>query len=70
MRVKQFDQLGEIGERACEAVDLVDGDDIDVAGPDLGEKLLEGRPVQGGTGKGAIIIALADQPPSFLCLAL
>ncbi len=51
------------------AISLDSGDDVDFAGPDLGEKLLQGRAVKGGTGKGAIIIALLDQAPSFVRLA-
>jgi hypothetical protein len=31
--IKQLDQLGEIGQRAGEAVDLVDHHDGDLAGP-------------------------------------
>ena len=42
---------------------------INSAGPDPGEKLLQGRAVKGGTGKGAIIIAFIGQAPSFVHLA-
>ena len=45
MGVKQLHQLGEIGKGAGEAIDLVDDDDIDQPGPDVGEKKLEGRAV-------------------------
>ena len=31
MRVEELDQLGEVGERAGEAVHLVDDDDVDPA---------------------------------------
>jgi hypothetical protein len=34
--VEQFDQPGEIGERPREPVDLVDDDNVDPAGPDIG----------------------------------
>src|SRR5258706_3587175 len=69
MFVKEFDQLGEVSQGPGQPVDLVDGNNVDSAGPDLGEKLLQGRAVKGGTGKGAIIIALLDQAPSFVRLA-
>ena len=39
MLVEQFDQLGEVGERAGQPVDLVDHDDVDLAGPDVGRRL-------------------------------
>ena len=62
MRIKEAGQLGEVSQRPGQPVDLVDGDDVDSAGPDLGEKLLQGRAVQGGTGKRAIIIAFILNP--------
>ena len=52
-------RFGEIGERPGQPVDLVDGDDIHPAGPDLAEKLLEGGPVPLGyrcTGKMPVIV--------------
>jgi hypothetical protein len=45
--VEQLDQLGKVGERAGQPVDLVDDHDVDFAGPDLAEQLLQGRPLQG-----------------------
>ena len=33
VRVEQLDQLGEVGKRPRQAVDLVDDDDVDLAGP-------------------------------------
>jgi hypothetical protein len=47
MGIEQFDQLGEIDERAGQAVDLVDHHDIDPARPHFGEQRLQGRPVEG-----------------------
>jgi transposase-like protein len=44
MPVEQFDQLGEVRERAGQAVDLVDHDNIDPAIPDVRQ-----QPLQGGT---------------------
>jgi hypothetical protein len=32
MGIEQFDQLGKVGERPGQTVDLVDHDDIDLAG--------------------------------------
>ena len=69
MRVKEVDQLGQIGKRPGQPVDLVDDDDIGLAGPDPGEKRLQGRAVKGGTGKRAIIIVFVDQSPAFVRLA-
>ena len=43
MRIEQFDQLGEVGKRARQAIDFVDDDDINLARSDIGEKLLQRR---------------------------
>ena len=45
MGIEQLDELGKIGQRSRQAVDLVDNNDIDPAGPDIGQKLLKGRAV-------------------------
>ena len=46
--IEQFDELGEIGERAGEAIDLVDYHGVDLAGPDIGQEVLQGRVVERG----------------------
>ena len=55
LRVKEFDEPGKIGERPRQPVDLVDNDDIDPAGPDIGEQVLQRRSLQ---------IAVPEKPPS------
>src|ERR1700693_5471158 len=70
MLVKQLYQLGEIGERAGQPVDLVDHDDVDLAATDMVQQLLEGWAVQGGAEQPAIIIPRPDQPPALVGLAL
>ena len=45
MSVEQFNQLGKVGQRTCQAVDLIDDNDIDLACPDILEQLLKGRAV-------------------------
>src|SRR5712671_6785552 len=70
MLVEQLDQLGKIGERAGQPVDLVDHDDVDLAGPDVGEELLQGWPFERGSREGAIVIAVGDQAPALVRLAL
>jgi hypothetical protein len=46
MFVEQLDQLGEVCQRTGQPVDLVDDNDIDLAGPDLVEKGLQGSALQ------------------------
>ena len=43
--IEQFDQLGEIGKRSREAVDLVDHDDVDLPASDFFQKLLQVRTI-------------------------
>jgi hypothetical protein len=68
--VEQFDQLDEVGERACQPVDLVDDDHVDPSRSNIVEQFLEGGSVHGAAGVAAIVIAVADQPPAFVGLAL
>jgi hypothetical protein len=46
--IEQLDQLGEVRERPRKTVDLVDNDDVDLAGADVLQQLLKvgtvGRP--------------------------
>jgi hypothetical protein len=67
--VKQLDQLGEIGKRAGEAVDLIDHHDGDLAGLDVGQEVLQSWAVDGGPREAAVIVALRDEPPAFMRLA-
>ena len=70
MLVEQLHQLGEIGQRAGQAVDLVDDDDVDLAVADIVQQPLQRRPVQGGAGQAAIVIPGPDQPPALVGLTL
>ena len=69
MRVGQLDELGEVGQRAGEAVDLVDDDDIDAAVAHGGEQALEGGTLEGAPGVSAIVIAFGQEPPALMGLA-
>ena len=68
--VEQLDELGEISERPGQPVDLVDQDDVDLAGPDIRQELLQGGPLERGTGECAIVVAAGDQPPALVRLTL
>ena len=68
--VEQLDQLGEIGQRAGEPVDLVDHHDVDLAGPDIGQELLQGRAVERGAREAAIVVVVGNEPPALMRLAL
>src|ERR1700730_13178215 len=68
--VKQLDQLGEIGERAGQAIDLIDHHDGDLAGSDIGKEVLQGLAVERGAGEAAVVVVIGDEPPAFMRLAL
>ncbi len=70
MRVERLHQLGEIGERAGQPVDLVDDDDVDPALADAIEEVLQRRPLHGAAGIAAVVEALANEPPALVRLAL
>ncbi len=69
MLVEQFDQLGEVGQRAGQAVDLVDHDDVDLAGPHVCQEPLQRRAIGVATGEAAIVILGSDQGPAGMGLA-
>ena len=43
--VECLDQLGEVGERTGQAIDLIDDDHVDPSGLHIGQELLQRRPV-------------------------
>ena len=69
MRIEQLDQFGEVGQGPCQAIDLIDDDDVDPPGPDVVQQLLKVGSVGGPTGVPAIVIAGPDQGPSGVGLA-
>ena len=70
MGIEALDQLGEVGERAGETIDLVDDDDLHPALSHFGQKLLQGRTIERGAGEPAIVIVLGQQAPALMGLAL
>ena len=69
MLIEKFDQLGKIGERTGQTIDLIDDDDVDLAGADIIQQTLEGGAVGIATGEAAIIIFGPDQGPAGMGLA-
>ena len=68
MGVEEFDQLGKVGERAGQPVDLVDNDHVDPASPNVIEEPLEGWPVHRAAGVAAVVVVGPDQLPAFMSL--
>src|SRR5271170_6853561 len=67
--VEEFDQAGKIDERAGQPVDLVDDHDVDPAGSDIGDQMLQSGSLQIATGEPAIVIAGSEQYPALVALA-
>jgi hypothetical protein len=70
MGVEKFDQLGEVGERACQPVDLVDNDHVDPVSANIVQQPVEGWPAHRAAGVAAVVIAGPDQLPALMGLAL
>ncbi len=68
-RVEDLDQLREIHQRAAEAVDLVDHDDVDQPVLDVGDQLLQRGAVQRAAGEAAVVVAVAQADPALGLLA-
>ena len=64
MRIEQLDQLGEVGQRAGQAVDLVDDHHINRPGLHVGQEPLQGRALHRSAREAAIVIAGRDQAAS------
>ena len=64
-----LDQLEEIEHRAGKPVNLVDDDDVDLAGFDVGQQALEGRAVERAAGHATVVIAVGNLDPTFRALA-
>jgi hypothetical protein len=60
MGIEQFDQLGEVGQGPRQPVDLVDDDDINLAGANIVQQLLKVGAVSGAAGVPPIVIAGPD----------
>src|ERR1700686_3731790 len=68
--IEQLDELGEVGQRPGQAIDLVDHDDVDPALLDVGEQFLQRWPFHRAPGEPAIVIMISDHLPSLMGLAL
>src|ERR1700676_1614125 len=70
MSVKQFDQLGKVGQRPGQTIDLVDNNDIEPSGTDIIEQSLQVRAIGGPTGISAVVVPRSNQRPASMRLTL
>ena len=64
MRIEHLDDLGEVGKRTGQSIDLVDHHRIDLVGLNVGEKLLQGRAVQGAAGQATVVVGNGQRGPA------
>ena len=69
VRIEQFDHLGEVGERAGQAIDFVDDHHVDPSAPDIFQQALKGWTLHRRAGKATIIVGGLDEPPALAYLA-
>ena len=70
MGVEELDQLGEVGERAGQSVDLIDDDHVDPKTANIIKELLERWSVYRAAGIAAVVVVGPDQLPALVGLAL
>ena len=70
MLVEHLDQLGEVGERAGQPIDLIDDDHVDPSRLHVNEQLLERRPIHRPAGEAAVVVTIPNQSPALVRLAL
>ena len=68
MSFEHLDELGEVGQRAAEPVDLVDHDDVDQPGLDVAHQSLVRRPLQGPAGDSPVIVVIGQRDPALALL--
>ena len=68
--IEHLDDLGEVGKRTGQSVDLVDHHRIDLVGLNAGEKPLQGRPVQGAAGQATVVVGNGQRGPAHPPLGL
>jgi hypothetical protein len=67
--VEQLDEPCKISERSGQPVDLVDDYDVDPAGPNIGDQLLQGGSLQTAAGEPPVVVAGSDRYPALVALA-
>ena len=63
MSFKHIDQLGEIRQRAAQAIDLVDHDDVDQPRLDVAQQPLQCRPLKRPARDPTIVIVIGQRDP-------
>ena len=68
--LEHVDQLGKVGERAGQPIDLVADDGVDPAGLDVADQPLQRRALQRAAAVPAVVVAVVEREPAFMALAV
>jgi len=69
-RIEDLDDLGKIGQRTGQPVDLVDDDRIDATRRDVVKQPLQSRPIRRRAGEPAVVITCTLANPAFVSLTV
>src|ERR1700722_1552594 len=70
MCIEQLYQLGKVGQRSRQAIDLVDDNDVNLPSADIVQQSLQVGTIGGPTGISAVIISRPDLGPTGMGLTL
>jgi hypothetical protein len=66
----RFRAAGNVGQRTCQAVDLVDNDRVDLAGLDIGQQSPQRWPLHTAARKATVVVHCGKSNPASRLLAL
>ena len=66
--VEDFHDLGEVTERACQSIHLVDDYSVDPVGLDIRKNPFQGGSLKGAAGDAAVIVHLGQRGPALVLL--
>ena len=66
--VEDFHDLGEVTERACQSIHLVDDHGVDPVALDIRENPFQGGSLKGAAGEAAVIVHLGQRGPALVLL--
>jgi len=66
---EHFDHLGEVGQAARQAVDLVDHHDVDLAALDIRHQAFQPRPIRVAAREAGVVVVVGHRNPPLGSLA-
>lgn len=69
MCVEHIDDLRKVSERPSQPVDLIDNDDLNLGGLNVGQQPLKRRSLHGATRKPSVVVEIGKARPPGVLLA-